>query len=257
MNLTQHEWHDRFTQQALWTLDLRDYLYKQIGIEKIRSLLEVGCGTGAILADFSPSISTQNGLDIDRLFLDTATQKSPKARFTQGDAHYLPYAKDCFDLTFCHFLLLWIAEPGQVITEMARVTRPGGSVLAMAEPDYGGRIDFPQELNLLGQWQMKSLREQGADPCIGRKLAQIFTQAGLQFIQTGVIGGQWSGSLDWDQWESEWKVLEFDLKIITKNDQILDITKLKAIDKTAYEQGARVLFVPTFYAVGRVPPSPK
>jgi ubiquinone/menaquinone biosynthesis C-methylase UbiE len=257
MNLTPHEWHDRFTQQALWTLDLRDYLYKQIEIEKIRSVLEVGCGTGAILADFSSSISIQNGLDIDRLFLDTATRKSPKARFTQGDAHYLPYIKDCFDLTFCHFLLLWIAEPGQVITEMARVTRPGGSVLAMAEPDYGGRIDFPQELNLLGQWQTKSLREQGADPCIGRKLAQLFTQAGLQFIQTGVLGGQWSGSLDWDQWESEWKVLEFDLKLFTKNDQILDIPKLKAIDKTAYEQGARVLFVPTFYAVGRVPPSAK
>jgi ubiquinone/menaquinone biosynthesis C-methylase UbiE len=43
-------WHNRFLQQAGWTRDLRTYLFAQAGIERARRVLEVGCGTGAVLA---------------------------------------------------------------------------------------------------------------------------------------------------------------------------------------------------------------
>jgi len=75
---------------------------------------------------------------------------------------------------------------------MARITRPGGAVLALAEPDYGGRIDYPIKLAQMGKWQIESLRLQGADPLMGRKLATIFNSAGFDSVETGVLGGQWS-----------------------------------------------------------------
>ncbi len=134
---------------------------------------------------------------------------------------------------------------------MARVTRPSGAVLALAEPDYGGRVDFPEELGQLGVWQMESLRTQGADPLMGRKLARVFRQAGLYSVETGALGGQWSGAPDWEAWESEWSVLESDLKNKPSLSEKLGF--LKRLDKSAYEKGERVLFVPTFYAWGRVP----
>jgi hypothetical protein len=133
---------------------------------------------------------------------------------------------------------------------MRRVTRPGGAVMALAEPDYGGRIDYPDKLALLGEWQIESLKRQGADPLMGRKLTGLFHKTGLESVETGVLGGQWSESPDWAAWESEWAVLESDLK---KTFQDFESWKvIKDLDKSAYEKGERVLFVPTFYALGFV-----
>jgi len=43
-------WHQRYTQQAGWTLEARRYIFRQIGLEKFAAILEVGSGTGAILS---------------------------------------------------------------------------------------------------------------------------------------------------------------------------------------------------------------
>jgi ubiquinone/menaquinone biosynthesis C-methylase UbiE len=251
MSLTSDEWHRRFTQQALWTSELRRYIFNQINISENQRILEVGCGTGATLTQLPSTTMFKVGLDINDQFISLAMRSDRTASFIQGDGHSLPCLTRSFDLTLCHFLLLWITNPVQVVSEMARVTRPGGTVIALAEPDYGGRIDFPNALTQLGQWQTSSLLEQGADPMIGRKLASIFHQAGLESIQSGVLGGQWSGILDWEQWELEWVILESDLG--QEPGFSSSLSNLKELDKNAYIRGERILFVPTFYAWGQVP----
>jgi SAM-dependent methyltransferase len=220
-------------------------------MERAQRVLEVGCGTGAILRNLPDTIPLQVGLDIDRDYLNLAMRKTQKTGLTQGDGHALPYPDGYFDITLCHFLLLWVANPEKVLREMVRVTRPGGAVLALAEPDYGGRIDYPEELGQLGMWQAEALKQQGADPCMGRKLAGLFHEAGLESVETGVLGGQWSsGSPDWGAWESEWAVLEADLSQKPSFSKKLGF--LKKLDQSATQNGERVLFVPTFYAYGRV-----
>ena len=251
MPLSHQDWHRRLTQQAYWTEDLRRYIFNQINIAKHHRILEVGCGTGAILKHLPTNTSFKVGLDISREYLVLAMRNDLGASLIQGDAHVLPYSTRTFDLTLCHFLLLWVTNPSQVVSEMVRVTRPGGTVIALAEPDYGGRIDYPPALTRLGQCQTSSLLEQGADPTIGRKLTGIFHQAGLESIQTGVLGGHWSGIPDWDQWELEWAVLESDLG--QESISYSSFSNLKELDKNAYMRGERILFVPTFYAWGHVP----
>jgi SAM-dependent methyltransferase len=251
--ITPSDWHRRFTQQARWTKDLRRYLFQRSAIEDVRRVLEVGCGTGAILNEFPDKIPLQAGIDIDREYLNLARHNSPQARLIQGDGHNLPYPDHCFDIALCHFLLLWVDDPARVLREMVRVICPGGIVMALAEPDYGGRVDYPDKLSILGEWQMESLRGQGADPFMGRKLAAIFHKAGLESVETGALGGQWAEPPDWDQWESEWAVLEaYLINQTNKPSFSKKLGLLKELDKTAYLQGERVLFVPTFYAWGRV-----
>ena len=48
-------------------------------------------------------------------------------------------------------------NPLQALDEMKRVTRPGGHVLILAEPDYTHRIDFPDELEYLGKFRLNRL----------------------------------------------------------------------------------------------------
>ena len=169
-------WHQRFLQQALWTKPLRDYLFRQTGLANLGKVLEVGCGTGALLGEIERRFSgTISGLDLDYGFLRQASANTLRSKLIQGNALHLPFPPGCFELVYCHFLLLWVADPLQVIREMKRVICPGGYVLALAEPDYGGRIDYPFALELSGKWQIQALQHQGADPFGGKEARRIIS----------------------------------------------------------------------------------
>lgn len=246
------DWHARFEQQARWTHDLRHYLYARASIESARRILDVGCGTGVLAAElFELCKAKIYGVDIAQIHLWMATRNAREAAFTQGDAHKLPFLTGAFDLAFCHFVLLWVTDPLRVVREMARAVIPGSAVLALAEPDYGGRVDYPPELEVVGEAQTQSLLRQGADPEMGRKLAGIFHRAGLTAIETGVIGGQWHSVPSQEEWDAEWRVMEYDLA--GYSGEVIDASRLKALDWSAWQSGERVLFVPTFYALGFVP----
>lgn len=253
------DWRRRFQQQARWTRSLRQYLLPRSGLQDSGRLLEVGCGPGAILDEIKQQVSDAeaefphinipqlHGLDIRHDYLGYYASQNPAAPLVQGDAHNLPYRNDAFDLVICHFLLLWVDDPVKALKEMRRVCRQGGFVLALAEPDYGGRVDYPAVLAELGELQTEALRKQGADPQTGRKLGWMFAQAGLSEIEVGVLGGQWRKDVSENEWELEWQVLRQDLG------DFLSEAAWQALEedrRQAYQSGSRILYVPTFYAWG-------
>jgi ubiquinone/menaquinone biosynthesis C-methylase UbiE len=250
--LDPSNWHARFSQQAAWTSELRHFLYQQLHFEHARTVLEVGCGTGAVLKDLDNQLQTTKiyGLDLNEPFLTLARTQAASVLLTSGDALALPYADHSFDIGLCHFFLLWAGQPLKALQEMRRVTRPGGLVCAMAEPDYGGRIDYPEALIELGQMQTQSLQRQGADPFLGRRLPELFIQSGLQNVQSGLLGGYWNGLFDEEKLTSEWAVFRHDLQDVISEQAL---SGLQALDTRAWQEGKRVLFVPTFYAWGQVP----
>lgn len=239
-------WHTRYTQQAKWTRDLRTYLFNKAGSKDARRVLEVGCGTGAILSELPDHISP-HGLDLDAAALAQCQIHAPAASLIHGDAMQLPYSNQTFDIVYCHFLLLWVPDPLQALLEMKRVTRSGAHVIAFAEPNYLERVDQPDELFQLGKWQTESLLRQGADPGLGAHLAELFFQAGIEIVETGTIqSGEHEPSPD--EWAMEWAVIESDLKgSVTER----DIHEMKQLDQRARQRGIRVLYVPTHFALGR------
>jgi SAM-dependent methyltransferase len=265
--LSPDDWHERFSQQARWTSNLRNHLYSRAGLENAHRILEVGCGTGALLVELARKPPTRpiviidrtgqinirpdlavHGLDLDRPYLSLARRYAPTSLLVQGDAHGLPYAEGSFDLIFCHFLLLWVRDASRVIAEMRRLLCPGRSLLALAEPDYGGRIDYPSELAEIGRQQEEALRRQGVDTRIGRRLKSLFTQAGFRDVEVGVLGAQWEEAPSQAELQMEWDILENDLeKCVSQS----ELKRLQAFDKDAWQRGQRVLFVPTFYAWGK------
>jgi ubiquinone/menaquinone biosynthesis C-methylase UbiE len=242
-------WHVRYRQQARWTQNTRAYLLKRAGVDSAKRVLEVGCGTGALWEHFPlPPGTSAHGLDLDLSPLKQVAVNAPGLSAVNAAGEFLPYPRACFDLVFCHYLLLWVKNPAQILREMARVTRPGGAVLALAEPDHDARIDAPPALQQLGRWQTEALARQGINPRMGRELASAFAEAGITPIENGVIGGGW-GAPTTEETELEWAVLEADL---AGNVAVGDIRQMKALDMQARQNGLRVLFVPTFYAWGRV-----
>jgi ubiquinone/menaquinone biosynthesis C-methylase UbiE len=239
------DWHRRYLQQARWTRELRTYLFERAGLKQANRVLEVGCGTGAILAELS-SHATQHGLDIDPSALALCHVHVPFARLVRGNALELPYPDEYFDIIYCHYFLLWVRRPLEALLEMKRVARDGASIIAFAEPDYNARVEEPSELVALGKWQTESLRRQGADPGLGSQLADLFFRAGIKIRETGPIQNA-VHDLSPAEWESEWAVLESDLTGFISSEEI---QKMKGLDQRARKRGIRVWQVPTYFAWG-------
>lgn len=242
-------WHQRYRQQARWTADVRNYLINKASLHPGDRVLEVGVGTGAVLNTITEEKSIHPfGVDLDRSSLDYSRGIHAAFRLIQADGNRLPFPAGEFDLTYCHYLLLWVADPKKILQEMRRVTQPGGFVIALAEPDHESRIDYPPPLNHLGKLQTEALASQGVDVTMGRRLRALFHQTGFSEVETGILGAQWTEAA-LNPEETEWEMVQADL-----GDQLSEaqIAEYRQINQAAYQKGERVLFIPTFYAIGRV-----
>lgn len=103
--------------------------------------VDVGCGTGAlvqaILEQGDPRAVT--GLDRSEGFIEAARQQLTDGRvqFQVADAAHLPLDSGSQDAAVSGLVLNFVAEPARMLSEMCRVTRPGGLVAAYVW-DYGG-----------------------------------------------------------------------------------------------------------------------
>jgi ubiquinone/menaquinone biosynthesis C-methylase UbiE len=255
--LTAKDWDRRFAQQALWTRELRHHIYNRVGLHQLNHIIEIGCGTGAILVDFENQDNNIFGLDISEQYIRLAQQKNTNSILTIGDANFLPFMDSSFDIVLCHYFMLWMNDPILTLQEMKRIAGRGSSILVLAEPDYSGRLDYPDELNHLGQAQIDSLINQGADPFIGRRLGGLFHASGISLIEMGILGGQWGHKQSQEIGDEEWQMLLYDLQFLPEQGEYpfigqTELTHLKKIHHNAVQSGERVMFIPTFYAWGKV-----
>lgn len=240
--------HERYAVQALWTEELRFRLLSRIHLPPQPRVLEVGSGTGCVSSWASNQINSRVlGIDIHRPALHFAQSHDSLSGYAQANGSALPFPSDAFDLVFCHFLLLWTPDPTQILNEMKRCTRAQGWLIAFAEPDYGGRIDFPLEFGLLGELQKQALEQSGAHVDRGRQLKGLLAETGLQQVQAGLLGGEWGVEPPRDL-DSEWAVLRKDLTGSLSEEQM---EEMETLDRAAWREQKRILFVPTFYALGQ------
>jgi ubiquinone/menaquinone biosynthesis C-methylase UbiE len=97
--------------------------------------LDLRCGHGnttRCLADVLEPASCI-GPEYDAALVDYASTRAENpqsVRFQQGDATQLPFEDASFDIVFCRYLLIHMADPLKVVREMMRVVRPGGFAVA-------------------------------------------------------------------------------------------------------------------------------
>jgi SAM-dependent methyltransferase len=91
-------------------------------------VLECGCGTGLLLERIAKFAKKSAGIDLSPGMLEKARARGLDVR--EGSVTKLPFDDASFDVTCSFKVLAHVPEIGLALREMARVTRPGGVVLA-------------------------------------------------------------------------------------------------------------------------------
>lgn len=101
--------------------------------------LDSGCGSGALAFALAPLVGEVVGVDLSSDLLEAGRGDAPaNVTLVEGDATALPFGAGEFDLAGCARVLHHVRRPELVVSELARVTRPGGRVLVI---DQLGDID--------------------------------------------------------------------------------------------------------------------
>lgn len=93
-----------------------------------KTILEVGCGTGLVLTRLVRFAKSAQGIDLSPGMLKHAEARGLDVR--EGSATDIPFPDASFDVTCSFKVLSHVPDIETALSEMARVTRPGGTVIA-------------------------------------------------------------------------------------------------------------------------------
>ncbi len=97
-------------------------------------ILEVGVGTGLSFADYNAGTEVV-GIDLCEPMVEKARARMATGHYPHVksvmvmDAHQLGFVDACFDCVVAQFVITLVADPERVLSECARVVRPGGEII--------------------------------------------------------------------------------------------------------------------------------
>jgi SAM-dependent methyltransferase len=95
-----------------------------------KHVLDIGCGTGHSSALIKEAGATVVGVDASQGLVDYANATFSGVEFQVGGIEELAFGDDEFDVIFAANSVQYAADLGTALRELARVCRPGGSIVA-------------------------------------------------------------------------------------------------------------------------------
>jgi ubiquinone/menaquinone biosynthesis C-methylase UbiE len=167
-------------------------LLDRVGVMRGQAAIDLGCGPRGILDLLAARVAPGGrvvGLDADPVHTAMAARFASDQGLGQvetvtADARRTGLPAGSFDLVHARTLLVNLPDPAEVVAEMVRLARPGGMV-AVAEPDTEHALCYPPDpaVDRVGAIFAAVFSRNGADPAIGRRVPELFRQAGLADVQ--------------------------------------------------------------------------
>lgn len=102
-----------------------------------KKILDAGCARGRFAKQLVPLGARVYGIDLTTCFVEAAHRNVPAAHFARGSVSALPFASEVFDAVYCIEVLEHLPDTRLALSEMARVLKPGGTLLVIDKSWYG------------------------------------------------------------------------------------------------------------------------
>lgn len=107
-------------------------LLEKLSHISFQSALDLGCGTGEMLKLILQEDAGKElyGIDLSEKMLQVAKSKLPEqVKLLLGDSETLPFSDNTFDVVYCNDSFHHYPAPMNVLREVQRVLKPGGTFL--------------------------------------------------------------------------------------------------------------------------------
>jgi len=139
---------------------------KALVLQPTDDLLEIACGNGHFIKNYTSNAHTVTGLDLSQLCVNLATKKNKErivagsAEFVQGEATQLPWENNKFSVATSMASFMLFPKPVESLKEMYRVLRPGGRVVVCIEWNAEDGKDHSKDIKRYGMqlWTENDVR---------------------------------------------------------------------------------------------------
>lgn len=180
--------YDRF--MGRYTATLAVALADAAGLRPGLRALDVGCGPGGLTRELVARLGAAQVAAIDPTpqFTEACRARLPGVDVRDGVAEELPWPDREFDVVLSCLVLGFLRDPDQGVREMARVTRPGGTVAAcMWDTTAGGMTMLHTFWGAVRQSDPGVVGEQRMAGTAEGDIAERFRRAGLENVSGGAL----------------------------------------------------------------------
>jgi ubiquinone/menaquinone biosynthesis C-methylase UbiE len=175
--------YDRF--MGRYSSQLAPQLADLANVARGQRVLDVGCGPGALTTELVGRVGAENvaAVDPSAAFVAAARKRHPGVRVEQATAEALPFPHASFDAAIAQLVVHFMADPITGLTEMARVTGPGGTVAACVWDHAGERAPLAKFWRAVHEIDPTAQDESDLAGARRGHLAALFAEAGLRNVE--------------------------------------------------------------------------
>jgi ubiquinone/menaquinone biosynthesis C-methylase UbiE len=179
--------YDRF--MGRYSRLLAPQLADLAGLQTGHRVLDVGCGPGALTTELVARVGAASvtAVDPSEPFVDAARARHPGVEVHLAAAEALPFEADAFDAALAQLVVHFMTDPVAGLSEMRRVTRPGGTVAACVWDFAGGAAPLSLFWEVARDLDPGVVDESHLAGARGGHLAALLAEAGLREVEETVL----------------------------------------------------------------------
>lgn len=165
------------------------------------TVIDVGCGPGALTSVLVERAGRVSAVDPSESFVAAARSRYPGVDVRRAAAEELPFENGAFDVALAQLVVHFMSDPVRGVREMARVTRPGGTVAACVWDVAGARSPMSPVWAASHKLGLGGERESDRAGTASGDLRRIFEEAGLEEIGEGEVAAVLEHATFEEWWE--------------------------------------------------------
>lgn len=172
-----------------------DDLLRRAGLREGAVALDVGCGGGEVTLQMARCAGPSGraiGIDMDDAKIRLASQDATKLGIRNVEFRVAKVEdldeRGAFDVVYARFLLSHLRSPHDMLARMMRAARAKGTVVA-EDIDHTGVFCEPRcaAVERYVELYRSVVHARGGDGALGRRLPQLFLDAGFTTVHVGVV----------------------------------------------------------------------